>query len=151
MMQAVRNNEDRPLYYVEYLRFEINYLKKVVDRANIFNQVDKNAEIDFVDEEMVGTDEENKESTGVDASRNIVKIVFETIQEKFQNLRVFKECWQIVKENKSYLKDDFVDHVRNAYYNCRHLSSNFIEYYRLKVQKEKYQKPDQIPKLLLKV
>lgn len=99
-MQAVRNNEDRPLYYVEYLRFEICYLKKVVDRAKIFNQTDKNADIDFVDEEMVGGDqEEKKESTGVDASRNIVKIVFETIQEKFQNVRVFKECWQIVKEN----------------------------------------------------
>ena len=49
------------------------------------------------------------------------------------------------------MKDDFVDHVRNAYYNCRYLSSNFIEYYRLKVTKEKYQQPDQILKLLQKV
>jgi len=32
MLQALRNNEENPLYYAEYLRFEVAYLNKIMLR-----------------------------------------------------------------------------------------------------------------------
>jgi hypothetical protein len=61
--------------------------------------------LEFID----GMAEAKAEDTGtLDASTNILEIVWETILEKFgNNLRVLKTCWVDIVKNNQYIDESF--------------------------------------------
>jgi len=62
-----------------------------------------------------------------------VNIAFSTICEKFKGVRIFKQCWKIVKARKDLFETSFVDKVKASYESQK--QDDFLEYYRLKMQK----------------
>ena len=81
-------------------------------------------------------DEEEKVEPGTfDTSTKILKIILETIQEKFaNNFRVFREIWKSVVKSSS-LEQPFKDLVRSIYVSKK--SELFCQYLEISLQNGK--------------
>lgn len=112
MLQAIRNNSNSAMFYVEYFRFEMAFLKKIKHRRDILHgKAEK--QLDFVDEEMEG----QPQGEGVlEANTNILEIVWETIQEKFpDNLRVYQEIWKNIVKPSDWLEQGLKTKIKAVF------------------------------------
>lgn len=96
------------MFYVEYFRFEVALLEKIIDRRDVLMKNTGNEAIggnlDFVDEEKEGSIPEKIHTVAgtFDTSTSILQIIFGTIQDKFgTNFRVFEEIWKGIVKSKS--------------------------------------------------
>lgn len=119
------------MFYVEYFRFETCLLGKIIERREILKG-EGNQDLKFLDQQ----DEEEKVEPGTfDTSTKILKIILETIQEKFaNNFRVFREIWKSVVKNSS-LEQPFKDLVRSIYVSKK--SELFCQYLEISLQNGK--------------
>ena len=131
MLQGIRNNDMNPMFYVEYFRFETCLLGKIIERREILKG-EANQDLKFLDQQ----DEEEKVEPGTfDTSTKILKIILETIQEKFaNNFRVFREIWKSVVKNSS-LEQPFKDLVRSIYVSKK--TELFCQYLEISLQNGK--------------
>lgn len=76
MLQAIRNNEVNPDFYVEYFKYETKFLEKVRQRREILNGEDEK-KLDFVDPDAdMEVEEEKVEEGRFSGSSKLVEIVF---------------------------------------------------------------------------
>ena len=131
MLQGIRNNDMNPMFYVEYFRFETCLLAKIIQRREILKG-EGNQDLQFLDQQ----DEEQKVEPGTfDTSTKILKIILETMQEKFaNNFRVFREIWKSVVKNSS-LDQPFKDLVRSIYVSKK--TELFCQYLEISLQNGK--------------
>ena len=125
MRQALRVNENVPKFYTEYLKFEVKFLDKLMQRREILNgqsQIGtdgnirkKEKELEFIDdEEDKESDIEGEVKRGEEG--NIVKIVVENLLEKFPNdIILLREVKNILKQSKHIDPDSTLRKVKEAY------------------------------------
>lgn len=96
------------MFYVEYFRFEVALLEKIIDRRDFLTKNTGNEalgdDLAFVDEEKDGKIPEKIHAVAgtFDTSTSILQIIFGTIQDKFGgNFRVFEEIWKGIIKPKS--------------------------------------------------
>ena len=106
MLQALKLNETKPRFYTEYLKFEVKFLDKLMQRRRILNgqtvaDKPKIGDLEFIDDlSLEGGDEVTGEVKPVEES-NIVKIVVANLLEKFpQNVLVLKEVYSILSASQ---------------------------------------------------
>lgn len=76
MLQAIRNNEVNPDFYVEYFKYETKFLEKVRQRREILNGEDEK-KLDFVEHDAdMEVEEEKVEEGRFSGSSKLVEIVF---------------------------------------------------------------------------
>ena len=101
------------MFYVEYFRFEVALLEKIIDRREVLMKSTGNEaigdDLEFVDEEKEGKIPEKIHAVAgtFDTSTSILQIIFGTIQDKFgDNFRVFEEIWKgIIKPRSTQVID----------------------------------------------
>ena len=94
MLQALRVNDTKPKFYTEYLKFEVVFLDKIMQRRKVLNG-NKTKELDFVDDEARKEEIEGEIKPGEES--NIVKIVVKSLLEKFPtNILVQREVIKIL-------------------------------------------------------
>lgn len=130
LLQGLRNNENSVLLHVEYLRFEIELMRKLKERRQVLTGgLDK--KLDFVDMEQQKVEEKEGEDNNelIEASNQIIKIAFDSVTKKFPGkLRLFAHIWKdLVK--KSSCSDDFKQHVNKQYDGKKTESLEMFEQY----------------------
>lgn len=133
MLQAIRNNPDSALFYVEYFRFEANFLKKIKLRQQIL-QNKNNDPLEFVDEE------EEAPLTKIDSSSKILEIVFEQIQEKFSNRwLVFCTIWKDLVKPSDFIDEGFKTKVKQVYAQKKQtLSDQYLDYKLTQIKERRF-------------
>lgn len=126
MLQAIRNNPDSALFYVEYFRFETDFLTKLKQRQEVL--LGKPSEkLDFVEADL----EEAKEvdSGAMDTSCTILEIVLETIESKFpDNLLVYSQIWKTITKPNTHVDKEFKQKVKDLYKREKiHLFDQFVD------------------------
>ena len=116
MLQALKVNDQKPRFYVEYLRFEVVFLDKLIQRRKVLNGIDgkaKNSELDFVDEEDLSKHIEGEIRAGEES--NLVRIVVSNLMERFpENILVLKEVAKILGTS-AYVDKAITASVKEAY------------------------------------
>ena len=102
MLQAIRNNSNSPLFYVEYFRFEAVFLQKVKQRREILHSDKNDGSLSFV--EQPEEEKSKDESVSMDTSERILEIVLDQINAKFgDNLLVYVSIWKNIVKNNKYI------------------------------------------------
>ena len=116
MLQALKVNDQKPRFYVEYLRFEVVFLNKLMQRRKVLNGIDgkaKKSELDFVDEEDLSKNIEGEIRAGEES--NLVRIVVSNLMERFpENILVLKEVAKILGTS-AYVDKAITASVKEAY------------------------------------
>ena len=115
ILQALRSNENTPAFYLEYLKFELRFLEKVMERRSILSGgPGAKQEFDFIDEEDEQPDVEGEIKHGEEA--NLVKIVAQNIMGKFgdKEICLLRDCYKALKESK-YVDQQTTDTMKVAY------------------------------------
>lgn len=109
-------NDTKPRFYVEYLRFEVVFLDKLMQRRKVLNGIDGKAKkdsLDFVDEEEAREDIEGEVKAGEEG--NLVRIVVQNLLERFpENILVLKEVAKILASS-AYVDKAIAAQVKDAY------------------------------------
>lgn len=116
MLQALKVNDQKPRFYVEYLRFEVVFLEKLMQRRKVLNGMDgqtKKSELDFVDEDDMRDNVEGEVKSGEES--NLVRIVVNNLMEKFpENILVLKEVAKILSTSV-HVDKPITASVKDAY------------------------------------
>lgn len=116
MLQALKVNDTKPRFYVEYLRFEVVFLDKLMQRRKVLNGIDgkpKKDQLDFVDEEDARPDIEGEIKAGEEG--NLVRIVVKNLLERFpENILVLREVAKILGSS-AYVDKAITAQVKDAY------------------------------------
>ena len=130
MLQALRVNENAPKFYTAYLKFEVRFLDKLMERRAILNGPGgkaaggKSGELDFIDEDdddSVADEEVKEKKEEVDGEikpgeeGNIVKIVVGNLIKKFgKDAQLLREAKAILKQSK-HVSPETIELIRDAY------------------------------------
>jgi hypothetical protein len=99
MLQALKVNDQKPKFYTEYLKFELAFLDKLMQRRKVLNgnQMTTKEELAFVEDELPA-EVEGEIKPGEEC--NIVKIVVKNLLEMFpENILVMREVVQILSKS----------------------------------------------------
>lgn len=131
MLQAIRNNPESAIFYVEYFRFEVHFLQKIKQRQEILQSKPREKEaIDFVDEEMDNAENEEAQQSKMDSSSKILEIVLTQIKEKFPSrFLVYVQLWKGVVKTNKYVDAGFKKEMKATYgQKKRELLEQFVEH-----------------------
>jgi hypothetical protein len=96
MLQALKVNDSKPRFYTEYLKFEVIFLDKLMQRRKVLNGAhQKKPDLNFVEGDEDAQEVEGEIKPGEES--NIVKIVVKSLLEKFPtNILVLREVIKIL-------------------------------------------------------
>jgi U3 small nucleolar RNA-associated protein 6 len=128
MLQALKVNDQTPKFYTEYLKFEVKFLDKLMERRKVLNgkpvessekqKTKAKEELAFIDDGDDVVNEENETPEGeikAGEESNLVKIVVTNLLEKFStNVLVLKEAYKILKESQ-YVDEGSVAGIKTRF------------------------------------
>ena len=114
-----------PKFYTEYLKFEVKFLDKLMQRREILggqSKLNEDGQISKKEKDLAFIDDEEGKEEDVEGEvkrgeeGNIVKIVVQNLLEKFPNdIVLLKEVKDILKESKHIDPDSTLNKVKEAY------------------------------------